>query len=161
MSAPNPSLLQQHQYSYPSLLNGTSSTFNTFPVNPKTALSSTTFPYSSPPTRTIQIPTITNSNVSNIVQLNSSPPVKSSNNDIAVHYIGGFVIRESNHPFVANENVNNDQIRCVICQKIDASQRFFDPEKKFCSKLCSLKLHEIKTPMISEPIRVRKKKRAF
>ena len=135
------------------MLNGTSSTFNTFPNNPNTALSSTTFPYSSPQTHNNQIPSTANTNVSNIVQLNCSP-VKALNNDVTVHYIGGFVIRESNHPFVSNENVNNDQIRCIICQKMDFSQKFFDYEKKFCSKLCSLKLTENKTPMISEPIRV-------
>ncbi|CAF1311384.1 unnamed protein product [Adineta steineri] len=181
----NPSLLQQHQhqYAYPSLLNGTTTstnmlappTYNTYSNNTNTALSSTTFPYSSPsiskeysqptvpsitPIHNLQTSTTTtSSNVSNIAPLNSSS-IKSSNNDIAVHYIGGFVIRESSHPFLPNENVihkeNNDQLRCITCQKTDFSSRFFDQEKKYCSKLCSLKLNENKPPIITEPIRVNK-----
>ena len=122
-------------------------TFNT-----NTTLSSTTFPYSSQSYFLIIKYLLHQfTNISNIVQLNSSP-MKSSNNDVTVHYIGGFVIRESNHPFISNENLNqkenNEQIRCIICQKIDFSQRFFDQEKKFCSKLCSLKSTENKIPIL-------------
>ena len=168
----NPSLLQQqHQYSYPSFLTGstptnilTPPTFNTFSNNPSTTLSSTTFPYSSQPmtkdsslpsitpTHNLQISSTTNSIVPNIVHLNSSP-TKTSNNDIAVHYIGGFLIRESNQPFL-HQKENTDQLRCTICQKVDFSQRFFDQEKKFCSNSCSLQSNENRTPIISEPIRV-------
>ncbi len=177
MPVTNPSLLQQHQYSYPSLLNGTTSTnilapstFNTYPNNTNTTLSSTTYPYASQsvpkeysqpsfssitPTHHPQISSTTNSN---IIPFNSSPIKSSNNNDVTVHYIGGYVIRESNHPFTSNENLNqkenHDQIRCIICQKIDFSQRFFDQEKKFCSKLCSSKSNENKIPIINEPIRV-------
>jgi len=51
--------------------------------------------------------------------------------------------------FLAKDNLNhNDQSRCIICQKIDYSQRFFDQEKKFCSKLCSSKSNETKTSTI-------------
>ncbi|CAF3373032.1 unnamed protein product [Rotaria sp. Silwood1] len=175
----NPSLLQQHQYSYPSLLNGTTSTniltsptFNTLVNTTNPSISSTTFPYLSQPitteysqpsissvtpTHNLEISSRTSSNLSNIVQQNSSPK-KSSNNDIAVHYIGGFVIRESSHPFVANDNLNykdnTDQLQCIVCQKIDFSQRFFDREKKFCSILCLSKSNENKPSIINEPIRV-------
>ncbi|CAF5169962.1 unnamed protein product, partial [Rotaria magnacalcarata] len=52
MPITNPSLLQQHQYSYPSLLNGNTSTnilttptFTTLTNNMSPSLSSTTFPY--------------------------------------------------------------------------------------------------------------------
>jgi hypothetical protein len=86
----------------------------------------------------------------------------SNNNDVTVHYIGGYVIRESSQPFLSNENMNqkenNDQIRCIICQKMDFSQRFFDQEKKFCSKLCLMQSNENKTPIINEPKRVTEKK---
>jgi len=91
--------------------------------------------------------------------LNSS---NNNNNDVTVHYIGGYVIRESSQPFLSNENINqkenNDQIRCIICQKMDYSQRFFDQEKKFCSKLCLMQSNENKTPIINEPKRVTEKK---
>jgi hypothetical protein len=144
-------------------------TFNTYSNNTNTALSSNTFPYSSQsitkeysqpmpsitPIHNIQTSSTINSN---IVPLNSSP-IKSSNNDIAVHYIGGFVIRESSQPFLHNDNLNhkenNDQLRCIICQKLDFSQRFYNQEKKFCSKSCFLNSNENKTPTIIEPIRVR------
>lgn len=167
-----PSLLQQHQYSYPSLLNGTASTniltsptFNTYSNNP------TTYPYSSqsivqqPSYPSVTIPTH-NIQPSNIVQLNTSP-IKSSNNnnDVTVHYLGGYVIRESNHPFSSNENVNlkenNEQIRCIICQKIDFLQKFFDQENKFCSKLCSFQSNENRPAISNEPIRVKKRKISF
>ncbi|UJR16092.1 hypothetical protein I4U23_003004 [Adineta vaga] len=175
-----PSLLQQHHYSYPSLLNGNTSsttvltppTYNTYTNNSTTPLSSTTFPYSSQPiakeyhsptvplvipTHNLQTTSIKNTNVSNIVPLESSPR-KSSNNDIAVHYIGGYVIRESSQPFLPHDNSNHkenhDQLRCITCQKSDNSHRFYDQEKKFCSKLCSLKSNEIQTPIITEPIKV-------
>ncbi len=94
---------------------------------------------------------------SNTAQLNSS-----KNDDVTVHYIGGYVIRESNQPFLLNENhnqkENTDQIRCVICQKVDLSQRFFDQGKKFCSKLCSMQPNENKTPINNEPKRVKRRK---
>ncbi|CAF0756891.1 unnamed protein product [Rotaria sordida] len=174
----NSSLLQQYPYSYPSLLNGTTSTktltspkFNTLANTTNSSLSSTTFPYLSQsvtkeysqsstssitPTHNFERTSQTNSNLSNIIQQNSSS--SSSNHDIAVHYIGGFVIRESDHPFVVNDNLNqnnnNNQLQCIICQKIDISQRFFDREKKFCSILCSSKSNENKPLIINEPIRV-------
>jgi len=165
MPVTNPSLLQQHQYSYPSLINGTTSTnilasptFNTFPNNTNTTLSSTNFPYSSQSSFSSITPVHNSQVSSNIVQLNSSPIKSLSNNhnDVTVHYLGGYVIRESDHPFTSNENFNqkenNEQIQCIICQKIDFSQRFFDQENKFCSNLCSFKSNEIKTPIIPEPI---------
>jgi len=140
------------------LLNGTTSTnilasptFNTFPNNTNTTLSSTNFPYSSQSSFSSIKPTHNSQISSNIVQLNSS-----HNNDVTVHYLGGYVIRESDHPFIFNENFNqkenNEQIQCIICQKIDFSQRFFDQENKFCSNLCSFKSNEIKTPIIPEPM---------
>lgn len=94
-----------------------------------------------------------NNAINNTAQLNHS-----NSNDVTVHYIGGYVIRESNQPFVVNENLhqkeNNDQIRCVICQKMDYPQRFFDLTKKYCSNLCSLQSNENKIPVRNEPIRV-------
>ncbi|CAF1624942.1 unnamed protein product [Adineta ricciae] len=184
---PAPSLLQQHQYTYPSLLNGTSSattvlsptTFNNFKTNSTPPLSSTTYPYSSQsiakeyhpppssaplvaPTQNLQSSSSSstatnNNNLSSIVPLESSPR-KSSNNDIAVHYIGGYVIRESSQPFLpldhSNHKENHDQLRCVSCQKLDSSHRFFDHEKRYCSKLCSMKSNEIKAPIIVEPTRI-------
>ncbi len=123
-----------------------------------------TYSYSSQPS----FSSITSTNnpqiSSNLVQLNPSP-IKSSNNtnnnDVTVHYIGGYVIRESNHPFSSSENLNqkenNEQIRCIMCQKIDYSQKFFDQVNKFCSKLCAIKSNENKIPIINEPIRVNKK----
>jgi hypothetical protein len=164
-------------------------TFNTFTNNPNTTLLST-FPYSSQSTefsrpsitsisgQNLQISSpsipITSSprsaNVPNIVQLNTSP-IKSLNNDIAVHYIGGFLIRESSHPFLSHENLNQkennnndlptDQMQCVVCKTIDFSRRFFDKERQYCSQSCLIRSYgtEIpyeKTPPITEPIRVRK-----
>ncbi|CAF2562963.1 unnamed protein product [Rotaria sp. Silwood2] len=101
----NPSLLQQHQYSYPSFLNGTTSTnimtsptFNTLANTTNTSSSSTTFPYLSQsitkeysppsvpsiiPTHNVEICSRTSSNLPHTVQQNASP-IKSSNNDIAV-----------------------------------------------------------------------------
>jgi hypothetical protein len=132
--------------------------------------------------------------VPNVVQLNSSP-IKSlnqtQNNDIVVHYIGGFVIRESSHPFPTDDNDDNlkdlnisngkekenhsfndnnsdlgsDQLRCLLCKKVDFSERFFNQEKKICSRSCSTKsskltkttngkkLQHDKTPPITEPTR--------
>lgn len=170
MSVTNPSLLQQHQYSYPSLLNGNvstnilaPSTYNTFSNTPNSTLPSTNFSYSSPsvtkeytqpsysslsPTSTVPI-----SSTNNTAQLNNS-----NSNDVTVHYIGGYVIRESTQPFAVNESLhqkeNTDQIRCVVCQKMDFPQRFFDLTKKFCSNLCSLQANENKIPVRNEPIRV-------
>lgn len=178
----NPSLIQQHQYSYPSLLNGTvatnilaSPTFNTLNNNRSPVLSTTTYPclnqtqtitkeYCPPsfssmtPTHNLEISSKTNSNHINHVPLHSSP-IKSSNNDIAVHYIGGFVIRESSQPFLYNDNTKqkdtNDQLRCVICQKLDFSHRFFDQEKKLCSILCSSQSNANNSFMTNESIRVK------
>jgi hypothetical protein len=125
---------------------------------------------SSPTTSSPRSSTITSSSttVPNVVQLNPSP-IKSlnqtQNNDIVVHYIGGFVIRESSHPFPTddsddnlkdlnhsngkekennsfndnNSDLGSDQLRCILCKKVDFSERFFNQEKKFCSKSCSIK----------------------
>ncbi|CAF1040976.1 unnamed protein product [Adineta steineri] len=228
----NPSLLQQHQYSYPSLLNGgTTSSTNMLTVPTLNILSSNNTHTSSPssysypsqsttistptPLPPQSLPSITPNNLSrpfipplthtvenqvtiplknlqisstispttssprsstlassttvpNVVQLNPSP-IKPLNqtptNDIVVHYIGGFVIRESSHPFPTDEhddtlkdlnlsngkekenhsfNDNNsdlgsDQLRCILCKKVDFSERFFNQEKRFCSKTCSTK----------------------
>ncbi|CAF1206065.1 unnamed protein product [Rotaria sordida] len=152
---------------------------------------------SSPTTSSPRSSTIasTSTTVPNVVQLNPSP-IKSlnqtQNNDIVVHYIGGFVIRESSHPFPIDDNNDNskelnnshgkekenhsfndnnsdlgsDQLRCILCKKVDFSERFYNQEKKFCSKSCSTKsskiikttngknLDHIKTPPINEPIRI-------
>lgn len=175
ISVATPSLLQQHQYSYPSLLNGTvssnilaPSTFNTFQdASKNTLLSSNNYSYSSPsltkdyspPSFTPLTPTSTTlpisptKSISNVAQMNHS-----NSNDVTVHYIGGYVIRESSQPFSLNENLsqkeNPEQIRCVICQKTDSPQRFVDPMKRLCSNLCSIQSNENKTSMRNEPIRV-------
>ncbi|CAF3490015.1 unnamed protein product [Rotaria socialis] len=156
-------------------------------------ISSTSSPTTSSPRPSTNASSTTT--VPNVVQLNPSP-IKSlnqtQNSDIVVHYIGGFVIRESSHPFPADENddhtkeLNNsigkekenhsfndtnsdlgsDQLRCTLCKKVDFSERFFNQEKKFCSRSCSMKSSKIaktingknpdhiKTPSISEPIRM-------
>ncbi|CAF4264352.1 unnamed protein product, partial [Rotaria magnacalcarata] len=179
MPMTNPSLLQQHQYSYPSLLNGNTSTnilttptFTTLTNNMSPSLSSTTFPYlsqsttkdytqpsfsSKTPTPYHEMSPRAQSTTPTVVQLNSSPK-KSSNNDISVHYIGGFVIRESSHPFLSNDNLNpkdhtNDHLQCTICQKIDFSQNFYDKDKNICSIVCSSKSYENKSSNINEPLR--------
>jgi hypothetical protein len=150
---------------------------------------------SSPTTSSPRPSNITSSTtVPNVVQLNPSPKksfTQTQNNDVIVHYIGGFVIRESSHPFPIDDNEDNlkelnissgkekenhsfndndsdlgsDQLRCTLCKKIEFSERFFNQEKKFCSKSCSIKssklakttndkklLHD-KTPPIIEPTR--------
>ncbi|CAF0913134.1 unnamed protein product [Rotaria sp. Silwood1] len=157
-------------------------------------ISSTSSPTTSSP-RSSTVASSSTTTVPNVVQLNPSP-IKSlnhsQNNDIVVHYIGGFVIRESSHPFPIDDNnddskeLNNshgkekenhsfndsnsdlgsDQLRCILCKKVDFSERFYSQEKKFCSKSCSAKsskimktsngknLDHIKTPPINEPIRI-------
>lgn len=137
-----PSLLQQHQYTYPSLLNGTASTnILTPPTFPSIAKDHSSL-------TPVQTP-------SNLTSLNISPIKSSTNDDVKVHFIGGYVIRESSQPFLKNETnqqkENHEQIRCVICQKLDSSQRFFNREKKFCSSLCSIKSHENIPPPSSPP----------
>ncbi len=150
-------------------------------------ISSTSSPMTSSPRQSTIASSTT---VPNVVQLNPSPKKSSSqiqNNDVIVHYIGGFVIRESSHPFPIDDNEDNlkdlnisngkekennfndnesdlgsDQLRCILCKKVDFSERFFNQEKKICSKSCSIKsskliktangkkLHD-KTPPIIEP----------
>jgi len=154
-------------------------------------ISSTSSPITSSPRQSAMASSTT---VPNVVQLNPSP-IKSlnqtQNNDIVVHYIGGFVIRESSHPFPTDENddslkdlnisngkekenhsfndnnsdLGSDQLRCILCKKVDFSERFFNQEKKFCSRSCSTKsskltkttngkkLQHDKTPPINEPTR--------
>ena len=154
-------------------------------------ISSTSSPTTSSPRSSAIAPS---TSVPNIVQLNSSP-IKSlnhnQNNDIVVHYIGGFVIRESSHPFPTDDNDDNskelkisngkekenhslndnnsdlgsDQLRCVLCKKVDFSERFFNQEKKICSKSCSTKSSKLsktihgksfdysKMSLINEPTR--------
>ncbi|CAF0893202.1 unnamed protein product [Adineta ricciae] len=119
---------------------------------------------SSPRSSTVPPPTT----VPNVVPLNPSPikPFhQTQNNDVVVHYIGGFVIRESSHPFPSedpndiskdsthsngrekennsfndnNSDLGSDQLRCISCKKVDFSERFYSQEKKFCSKACSTK----------------------
>jgi hypothetical protein len=123
---------------------------NTYPNNTNTILSSTNYPYSSQSSFSSITPTHNSQISSSIKSLNKN------NNDITVHYLGGYVIRESDHPFISNENINQkentEQIQCIICQKIDFSQKFFDQENKFCSNLCSFKSNETKIPIITEPI---------
>ena len=170
----NPSLLQQQQYSYPSLLNGNVSatnnmlaapTLNIFSNNTNHMPSTNSYPYSSQPAtilppssllppapistsgglsrsfhppithsvdnqatiplKNLQISStsspITSSprpsaasaatTVPSAVQLNPSPMKslnQSSNSDIVVHYIGGFVIRESSQPFPTDEHQHED-----------------------------------------------------
>ncbi|CAF3979677.1 unnamed protein product [Rotaria sp. Silwood2] len=157
-------------------------------------ISSTSSPITSSP-RSSTVASSSSTTVPNVVQLNPSPIKslnQSQNNDIVVHYIGGFVIRESSHPFPTDDNnddskeLNNshgkekenhsfndnssdlgsDQLRCILCKKVDFSERFYNQEKKFCSKSCSTKsskimkttngknLDHIKTPPINEPIRM-------
>lgn len=91
----------------------------------------------------------------------TSSPIKSPNNGIAVHYIGGFVIRESSEPFVTNEKGIQDQLKCVICQKMDFSYRFFDRENKLCSIICSTNSNENKISNNNEPVTVRFKLKDF
>lgn len=127
----------------------TSPTYNTYPSHPYPSQQQTTSYPSLTSTHNTQI----SSNIPNLVQLNTSPIKTSntSNDNVTVHYIGGHIIRESNHPFSSNENMNakenTEQIRCTICQRIDYIQRFFDQENKFCSQLCSLKSNENKIPI--------------
>ncbi|UJR30506.1 hypothetical protein I4U23_018037 [Adineta vaga] len=128
-------------------------------------ISSTSSPITSSPRSSINLPSTT---VPNVVPLNPSPikPLhQAQTNDIVVHYIGGFVIRESSHPFPAedsndiskdsnhsngrekenhsfndnNSDLGSDQLRCISCKKVDFSERFHNQEKKFCSKSCSMK----------------------
>jgi len=98
-----------------------------------------------------------------ISSLNLSPIKTSTNDDVKVHLVGGYVIRESSQPFSKTElnkqpRDSYEQIRCIICQKLDSSQRFFDKDKKLCSNLCSTKANENIPPFqtmqteIEEPI---------
>jgi hypothetical protein len=154
-------------------------------------ISSTSSPTTSSPRPSM---TASSTTVPNVVQLNSSP-IKSfnqtQNNDIVVHYIGGFVIRESSHPFPLddhddnfkdlnisngkekenhsfnenNSDLGSDQLRCILCKKVDFSERFYNQDKKICSKSCSTKSSKLtkttngkkiqpdKTPPIIEPTR--------
>jgi hypothetical protein len=154
-------------------------------------ISSTSSPTTSSPRPSTNA---SSTSVPNVVQLNPSP-IKSLNqtqtNDIVVHYIGGFVIRESSRPFPIDDNedhlkdlnssngkekenhsfndnnsdLGSDQLRCISCKKVDFSERFFNQEKKFCSKSCSTKsskltkttngkkLQHDKTPPMNEPTR--------
>jgi hypothetical protein len=156
-------------------------------------ISSTSSPTTSSPRPSTIVSSTT---VPNVVQLNSSP-IKSfnqtQNNDIVVHYIGGFVIRESSHPFPLDDNDDNfkdlnisngkekekenhsfnennsdlgsDQLRCILCKKVDFSERFYNQEKKICSKSCSTKSSKLikttngkkiqpdKIPSMNEPTR--------
>jgi hypothetical protein len=155
-------------------------------------ISSTSSPTTSSPRPSL---TASSTTVPNVVQLNSSP-IKSfnqnqNNNDVVVHYIGGFVIRESSHPFPMddhddnlkdlnhsngkekenhsfnenNSDLGSDQLRCILCKKVDFSERFYNQEKKICSKSCSTKSSKVtkttngkkiqpeKTPPIIEPTR--------
>ena len=154
-------------------------------------ISSTASPTTSSPRPSM---TTSSTTASNAVPLNSSP-IKSlnqtQNNDVVVHYIGGFVIRESSHPFPLddhedsfkdlnisngkekenhsfndnNSDLGSDQLRCILCKKVDFSERFFNQEKKVCSKACSTKssksikatngkkIQPDKTPPIIEPAR--------
>ena len=162
-------------------------------------ISSTSSPMTSSPRPS------TSTSVPSVVQLNPSPiksfNQKSSNNDIVVHYIGGYVIRESSQPFPSEDhraavdddaderikdlNLSNgkekentsfndnqsdlgsDQLRCLQCKKVDFSERFYNQEKRFCSRACSIKSSKVikpinqakklqhdRTPPIQEPTRV-------
>lgn len=118
------------------------------------------------PNNTTAVPSVAPLNPSPIKSLNTI----SSNNDVVVHYIGGFVIRESSRPFPLDDhrdedrdqnmkdlNLSNgkekentsfnddhcdlgsDQLRCVSCRKIEFSERFYNQEKRICSRACATK----------------------
>lgn len=150
---------------------------------------------SSPTTSSPRPSSSSTTTIPSVVQLNSSP-IKTfnqtlNNNDVVVHYIGGFVIRESSQPFPIddpdehnkdfhltngkekenhsfndnNSDLGSDQLRCISCKKIDFSERFYNQDKRICSKTCltkSAKANKIvdgkkhqheKTPPIIEPTR--------
>ncbi|CAF1071974.1 unnamed protein product [Didymodactylos carnosus] len=96
--------------------------------------------------------------VNNTIQKQNEKPsaVVRPNNNIISHYIDGFIIRESDSPFVSDgkhddDNLNiskekendsdigSDQLRCDYCKKIDFFERFYGNEKKYCSRTCSTK----------------------
>ena len=157
----NTSLLQAPQYSYPSLLNNPNpSTNNTFvgsnfsiyssPANPPNfCYSSSPTVFSHPPAvepapmvplKSLQIPTASAPVVSA-----SSSPRRSVNSDVAVHYIGGYVIRECSHPFSPRDKIEqkeNPHLQCIMCRTVESSERFFDRERPFCSQFCSVKFNE-------------------
>lgn len=130
------SLISNSPYSYPSLLNH--SNLNLFPTPPPYPSSSVSSYSPIPPRsdssfltpmKSLQIPTT------------SSP---SPNQEKIVHYIGGYIIRESRQASPKKEKENATEhrtakiVQCQICQAMDIQSRFFDAEGKFCSKECSI-----------------------
>lgn len=123
---------------------------------------------SSPTTSSPRPSSSSTTTIPSVVQLNSSPIKafnQTLNNDVVVHYIGGFVIRESSQPFPIedhdeqnkdfhltngkekenhsfndnNSDLGSDQLRCISCKKVDFSERFYNQDKRVCSKVCSTK----------------------
>ena len=148
----------------------------------------TSSPRMSTSTTTLSSTTNNTTTVPNVVQLNPSP-IKSlnpnpSNNDVVVHYIGGFIIRESSQPFpledrrdedhnntIKDLNLSNgkekentslnedhsdlgsDQLRCISCRKVDFSERFYNQEKRVCSRACATKPSRLsKTNSVKKPL---------
>ncbi|CAF0927333.1 unnamed protein product [Didymodactylos carnosus] len=98
--------------------------------------------------------------IGNIIQKQNEKPsaIVHPNNNIISHYIDGFVIRESDSPFVSdgkhdnvniskdkenNSDIGSDQLRCDYCKKLDFFERFYGSEKKFCSRACSTKVAKL------------------
>jgi len=111
-----PSLIQQHPYSYPSVLT------NVVVSSPQSSLINL-FPSKS--------------------EISSS----SSNNEKIIHYIGGYVIRENRQTVSPKEKEKENSVlfQCQICQAMDIESRFFDCERRVCSRECLNILTQRKT----------------
>lgn len=98
--------------------------------------------------------------VPQMTQLNASP-VKSQDSDVAVHYIGGFVIRESNQPFPSHDRLTEvkekeNHLRFNEVKTGDFSTPYFAQERKSSSLLTHERpVPSNNAPFISEPARVR------
>jgi hypothetical protein len=66
----------------------------------------------------------------------------------------------------SQSDLGSDQLRCYTCKKVDFAERFYNQEKKFCTRSCSVKSSKInkinqnkkiqhdRTPPIHEPTRI-------
>ena len=106
------------------------------------------------------VPTLLSNSNHTSSSINFSPannsPKKIMNPDTAIHYIDGYVIRESSQPFSYKEEVDqsdrggacskNDHptalLQCAVCQTVNIASRFFDQTRLACSKICSITLME-------------------
>ena len=89
-----------------------------------------------------EISSVTSSHHTDTIPFN-----RSSNHNVAIHYIGGFVIRESDDRL---SSLNNDANQ-LECQKIDRSERSFDQGRQLCSSISN----ENKASILNGSIQVR------